>query len=275
MNIWFLNCFEYSKTASTIYFFSSFMSHSCYPNAVWYYRGADHIVRARRQIRPGEEVCISYLSEDDLLQHVPVRLQRLQNTKRFWCTCERCSAAEDPSRGFVCPQCDTGQMYAHVVGTEAAHPEGCRVLSSEFSAAPCCSCGHTITEMEARQMVFNEEKLGSVIDHLTASSETSSEHAVEEPTLDELHDSEDFINAHFAQHALADEAWGLLADAFLAKGLCDDQRRLLKRRCDFASSAYPGLSGAHAWALEVYGDALLHSHASEREPRSDSEKKSQ
>ncbi|CAE8646375.1 unnamed protein product, partial [Polarella glacialis] len=109
----------------------------------------------------------------------------------------------------------------------------------------------------------------------TASSETSSEHAVEEPTLDELHDSEDFINAHFAQHALADEAWGLLADAFLAKGLCDDQRRLLKRRCDFASSAYPGLSGAHAWALEVYGDALLHSHASEREPRSDSEKKSQ
>ncbi|CAE8596532.1 unnamed protein product, partial [Polarella glacialis] len=134
MNIWFLNCFEYSKTASTIYFFSSFMSHSCYPNAVWYYRGADHIVRARRQIRPGEEVCISYLSEDDLLQHVPVRLQRLQNTKRFWCTCERCSAAEDPSRGFVCPQCDTGQMYAHVVGTEAAHPEGCRVLSSEFSA---------------------------------------------------------------------------------------------------------------------------------------------
>merc|ERR1712087_1004562 len=90
IEIWVLNCFEYAHNASSIYFFSSFMSHSCLPNAVWHFRGADHVLRCRQRIRPGEEVCISYLPESSLLQSTPVRRLELNETKRFWCDCERC-----------------------------------------------------------------------------------------------------------------------------------------------------------------------------------------
>lgn len=53
IQIWVLNCFEYSDDpqAYSTYFFSSFMSHSCFPNAVWHYSGADHVLRCRREIK--------------------------------------------------------------------------------------------------------------------------------------------------------------------------------------------------------------------------------
>merc|ERR1712216_653077 len=119
IQIWVLNCFEYSDspTGYSTYFFSSFMSHSCFPNAVWHYHGSDHVLRARRKIEKGDEVCISYLPEDGLLQAAHARRWELHETKRFWCECERCAPEhEDRSRGFWCPkkECKGGKVFAFV-----------------------------------------------------------------------------------------------------------------------------------------------------------------
>jgi len=62
--VWVLNSFEHSEEPPgySTYFYSSFMSHSCYPNAMWHESGDNHVVRARRSIDVGDEVCIAYLS---------------------------------------------------------------------------------------------------------------------------------------------------------------------------------------------------------------------
>eukprot|EP00929_Paragymnodinium_shiwhaense_P053913 TRINITY_DN27027_c0_g1_i1.p1 TRINITY_DN27027_c0_g1~~TRINITY_DN27027_c0_g1_i1.p1 ORF type:complete len:276 (-),score=35.11 TRINITY_DN27027_c0_g1_i1:41-868(-) len=92
IQIWVLNCFEYSDSpvGYATYFYCSFMSHSCLPNAVWHYSGTDHVLRARQEIRVGDEVCISYLPEDGLLHAAQARRWELHETKTFWCACERC-----------------------------------------------------------------------------------------------------------------------------------------------------------------------------------------
>merc|ERR1711879_475534 len=38
-----------------------------------------------------------------------------------------------------------------------------------------------------------------------------------------------------------------------------EHHRFLALRCDFSRAAYDGLSGAHAWMLEAYADALCKS----------------
>merc|ERR1739841_47567 len=64
------------------------------------------------------------------------------------------------------------------------------------------------------------------------------------------------IGNHFAQHILVERCWNELATHFEGKST-KERRRLLKLRCDFHRSVYPGLNGAHAWVLEAYADSLL------------------
>merc|ERR1711971_169340 len=63
LQAWILNCFEHSEEprAYSAYFASSFISHSCFANAIWNEAdGAVHVVRARENIAVGEEISISY-----------------------------------------------------------------------------------------------------------------------------------------------------------------------------------------------------------------------
>jgi len=158
IQIWVLNCFEYSDAPQgySTYFFSSFMSHSCFPNAVWHYDGADHVLRARRTIKVGDEVCISYLPEDGLLQSVPVRRWELHETKRFWCTCERCMAPQDLSRGFKCPKCKgkDGIIFANV--PEAGAAESPALLACELTGATCNKCPYKLDKKEATALASKE-----------------------------------------------------------------------------------------------------------------------
>lgn len=256
IQVWVLNCFEYSDEPQgySTYWYSSFMSHSCFPNAVWHYTGTDHVLRARRNIEVGDEVCISYLPEDGLLQAAPVRRMELHETKKFWCTCERCAGVLDYSRGFRCPNCSDGVIFAHTPVSGPA--ENKNLLPSQIVTSVCESCGHTVSKKDAAKFGVLEGKMQKIVDDLTRRNDNEQ---AKKLTLEGLQEIEEFIDAHFAQHVLADLAWEQLAKNYGAKRRAADQRRILEQRCSFFERAYPGLSGSHAWALETHADALMRS----------------
>mmetsp|Transcript_141490 Transcript_141490/g.452315 ORF Transcript_141490/g.452315 Transcript_141490/m.452315 type:complete len:460 (+) Transcript_141490:98-1477(+) len=249
IQIWVLNCFEYSDKPQgySTYFFSSFMSHSCCPNAVWHYTGTDHVLRCRRDISVGDEVCISYLPENGLLQSAPNRRMELHETKRFWCDCERCLPDHDDfSRGLVCPKpkCKKGVVFAK---TPAAGPaKDNTLLPVHLIGSTCSECGEAMTRPEATKLAALEKKLQELVDEYTESDKDPPQRKLE---LDEA-----FVDEHFRQHVLADLFFEQLCTAYGSKKKYGEQRRLLERRCAFHKAAYPGLSGAHAWACEALGD---------------------
>jgi len=248
IQIWVLNCFEYSDNPQgySTYFFSSFMSHSCYPNAVWHYDGADHVLRSRRDIRIGDEVCISYLPESGLLQSAPNRRMELNETKRFWCDCERCvPGVDDLSRGLVCPKCGTGRVFAKT--PEGGPAKDASLLASQLIGVECESCGEKVSKADATKLAGLEKDLQKIVDRCSKADSV---------TIKQIQDHETFIDKHFTQHVLADLAWEQFGSHYAAKRRIADQKRLLERRCEFHKLAYPGLSGAHAWALEALGDCM-------------------
>mmetsp|Transcript_36028 Transcript_36028/g.84494 ORF Transcript_36028/g.84494 Transcript_36028/m.84494 type:complete len:514 (-) Transcript_36028:22-1563(-) len=256
--VWVLNCFEYSDTPPgySTYFFSSFMSHSCFPNAVWHYDGADHVLRARRDIKVGDEVCISYLTECGLLQSVPVRRAELHDTKRFWCTCERCAAAYDTSRGFVSPFSKDGVVFA-LCPTGPA--QDAALLSSQLLGAECNKSHTKVTKAVAKKLSALETECQEALDFYTNHLSNGTSREIQ---LKDLQDREAWLTKHFAQHVLADLCLEQISEIYSLRGRLSDQRRLLELRCAFHQGAYPGLSGAHAWMLEAYGDAMVRSSSS-------------
>jgi len=116
--IWVYNCFEWSSPSAadpTIhlgyvsYFISSFLSHSCLPNLAGDIRmDGVQVFRARRSIKAGEELTISYLNEDQLLAPIALRRHDLLTSKRFFCRCERCDLLADRSRCVRCTNCNVG-----------------------------------------------------------------------------------------------------------------------------------------------------------------------
>jgi len=258
--IWVLNCFEYSDDPQgySTYFFSSFMSHSCWPNAVWHYSGADHVLRARRKIEFGDEVTISYLPEHGLMQAAPLRRLELHDTKRFWCTCERCTGAQDHSRGFKCPRCEDGKVFSRT--PEPGPAKDATLMSQHLVGVSCDSCGEALTKRDVSRLVGHEKKLKKLVDDY-ASCKNGSKAS---PDLAELQSAEDFIDSVFAQHALADLAWKQLAKFHGRKRRYAKQQQMLGRRCRFHACAYEGFNGSHAWRMESQGDALMRSSVSSK-----------
>eukprot|EP00931_Biecheleriopsis_adriatica_P050493 TRINITY_DN29239_c0_g1_i2.p1 TRINITY_DN29239_c0_g1~~TRINITY_DN29239_c0_g1_i2.p1 ORF type:complete len:282 (-),score=60.66 TRINITY_DN29239_c0_g1_i2:489-1289(-) len=101
---WKYNSFEYSEEppSSAVYFQSSFHSHDCSPNANWTEGDDAFVLRARQRIEAGEEICISYLSDEELFESTVERRRRLELSKSFVCKCARCEAPWDTCRGVRC-----------------------------------------------------------------------------------------------------------------------------------------------------------------------------
>lgn len=252
--VWVLNCFEYSDSpvGYSAYFFSSFMSHSCFPNAVWHYTGSDHVLRARRNIKVGDEVCIAYLPEEGLLNPTVMRRHELHSTKHFWCDCERCDATEDPTRGVYCPKCSTGTVFSVATDPDNNKKE---YVPTAWTARKCNSCGHILDAQQAQEITANENKLRKMVEDGFEKSG---------PTIKDAQKNERWMESKFSQHFLVDLAWEQLAEFYVKHELYDEQRRVLQSRCAFHSVAYPGLSGTHAWSLEALGDALKINHSPDK-----------
>mmetsp|Transcript_118725 Transcript_118725/g.335846 ORF Transcript_118725/g.335846 Transcript_118725/m.335846 type:complete len:516 (+) Transcript_118725:127-1674(+) len=90
-------------------------NHSCRPNAALR-PDVDGKMRflALRPVAAGDEVTISYVSDDDLLRPTNWRRCRLR-AWGFECHCERCVAPDD-TRGLRCPRCNVGVVRAVMRG---------------------------------------------------------------------------------------------------------------------------------------------------------------
>lgn len=64
-------------------------------------------------VRAGEEITISYLAENNLLEPAYSRQLLIESTKDFICSCPRCTCPADLSRGFACPKCHEGPIFLH------------------------------------------------------------------------------------------------------------------------------------------------------------------
>lgn len=84
------------------------INHSCQPNCTWSNAGNGVMeVRALRDLDEGEEITLSYV---DIDQDRTERRRALEETKHFYCECERCSTPLEASvdrflQGLRCPRC--------------------------------------------------------------------------------------------------------------------------------------------------------------------------
>uniref|UniRef100_A0A7S4T7T0 SET domain-containing protein n=1 Tax=Alexandrium monilatum TaxID=311494 RepID=A0A7S4T7T0_9DINO len=117
-------------------------NHSCLPNCI--VDGDEGTLRALRDIEPGDDLTISYLSDAALLWPRHRRQVELAQRWDFVCGCERCSAPLDDARRLGrCPAdgCD-GELLA------AGAARGPPVL--------CARCGAVPNENKARVLLSEE-----------------------------------------------------------------------------------------------------------------------
>eukprot|EP01061_Rhynchopus_euleeides_P016093 TRINITY_DN27286_c0_g1_i1.p1 TRINITY_DN27286_c0_g1~~TRINITY_DN27286_c0_g1_i1.p1 ORF type:complete len:453 (+),score=192.50 TRINITY_DN27286_c0_g1_i1:185-1360(+) len=97
---------QYSTRGQGVYRICSCFNHSCDPNIqVSYCDDNDEslVVHALRDIRKGEELCISYIDED---AEYSVRQEQLLDHYLFKCTCVKCTAYEaaQAQKGDAAPE---------------------------------------------------------------------------------------------------------------------------------------------------------------------------
>jgi len=223
------------------------MSHSCLPNAVWYYDKDDFVLRARSAIAAQDEISVSYLSEDSLLESVPARRKHLKESKHFDCTCVRCNGERDFARGFRCPKCAKATFY------DCSGPSAQK--RGELVGSKCNTCQHPLSEAEAVELLAEEEWLQSKIEGLERRMETAcgTKHNMIGPLEEIMVRSERTLS----QHWVNDKGWKLLAEVYDINQRPNDAQKLVRKRLVFQEGAYTGLSGMRAWTLEGYGDTLL------------------
>lgn len=269
LQVWILNCFEHSQEplGYSTYFMSSFMSHSCLPNGIWHYDGDDFVLRARCAVEANDEICVSYLSEEALLESAPSRQSHLQSSKHFSCRCIRCDGEADHCRVFRCQSCG-GNILPRPRGHQSgAGKEDSGVRGLEGLA--CGGCQEVLGEADSK-ILLNEER---VLQTKLQGWERQNDNRVigtVDPTLpkliEEIREATAKAERVLAQHWLLDRAWTLLSDLCDDGGLLKEAEGYFRKRLDFQKKAYPGLSGARAWTLEAYADMLLRHRGTILEP---------
>lgn len=247
LQIWMKNCFEHSESplGYSVYFLSSFMSHSCLPNASWHYDGGNFVLRARAAVAPDDEIVVSYLAEDELLESTPARQRHLE-AKDFLCNCERCGGSQDLSRVFRCKQCTEGAVFLAAQGPECDQKVG----------GACSGCSHELCSAEVSALLMEEQE----VERLLASHQEkmgTMGHGRHRAMLGSLEEVARRAEATMVQHWLLDRAWLQLSQAYGHHGRLEESEALLQRRLVFQRATYPGISGTRAWTLEAYGDLLL------------------
>eukprot|EP00927_Polykrikos_kofoidii_P065567 TRINITY_DN61303_c0_g1_i1.p1 TRINITY_DN61303_c0_g1~~TRINITY_DN61303_c0_g1_i1.p1 ORF type:complete len:554 (-),score=85.32 TRINITY_DN61303_c0_g1_i1:75-1583(-) len=259
LQAWILNCFEHSEDPEgySAYFVSSFISHSCRPNAVWV-EGPEavHIVRARMDIQPGDEISISYISESMLLSATAVRQRFLKGTKQFLCACERCAPANgpafdggDPCRGFRCPHCGRCGLFHPSPGNT-----GLRILSD----VKCALCGRT-AGAHGKSMLKAERTLRRRLKELSKASKSQSVlEVLKKREVRHLLSLVGDVDTGMIgpQHWLCKKLWSHLAEWFEKAGQGGQALRMLQLRVDYERQVFPWLSGELAWSLEAQADLL-------------------
>eukprot|EP00928_Gymnodinium_smaydae_P034324 TRINITY_DN24352_c0_g7_i1.p1 TRINITY_DN24352_c0_g7~~TRINITY_DN24352_c0_g7_i1.p1 ORF type:complete len:495 (-),score=84.47 TRINITY_DN24352_c0_g7_i1:262-1746(-) len=278
LQAWILNCFEHSEDplGYSAYFASSFVSHSCGPNAVWT-EGDEgvHELRARQDISEGDEISISYLEEHVLLHSSHARKMILKETKLFDCACERCAPSPsdkdgrgtDVCRGFICPECGKcGVFHPLKLVSEATGKKGSKGKpkgkgkGEALIGMTCVECGEIMDFEKSDRLLDAERILGKKLDELDKKLEKSRidkvmTEAQAQTLLKLLGDSESGVVG--PQHWFCDRVWERLQSWYESEDRREESRRMQELRVEYHRKAYDGLSGALAWTLEAKGDMLL------------------
>eukprot|EP00928_Gymnodinium_smaydae_P030260 TRINITY_DN22547_c0_g1_i2.p1 TRINITY_DN22547_c0_g1~~TRINITY_DN22547_c0_g1_i2.p1 ORF type:complete len:536 (-),score=92.03 TRINITY_DN22547_c0_g1_i2:103-1710(-) len=169
VSAWRFNCFGHHKEDGLVlYDRISMCSHSCDPSCCWSY-GADDafVLRARVALRAGDEITISYLQDEDLLKCTATRRQKLLNWQ-FTCQCRRCQLRVDTGRGFRCPSCGVGALYA-AEPQHLASPSASASLASSCDGSvlePCAACGKSPSPDDAAALLRLERDYTSRVESL-------------------------------------------------------------------------------------------------------------
>lgn len=91
-NIYRTNAFTNSETMNSgLFEVLCRANHSCAPNTAREYDGDTAVLYALKDTKMGDELCISYLSEESMDKGDDARKEELRVKYNFSCTCERCA----------------------------------------------------------------------------------------------------------------------------------------------------------------------------------------
>ncbi|XP_072320858.1 histone-lysine N-methyltransferase SMYD3 [Eucyclogobius newberryi] len=90
------NCFtisdgELQEIGVGLYPSLSLLNHDCGPNCVMVFEGTKLNLRAVKDIKPGDELTVSYI---DSLELTEVRRKQLEEQYHFTCSCQRCNSRD-------------------------------------------------------------------------------------------------------------------------------------------------------------------------------------
>jgi len=235
LSAWRYNSFgHHTEDGLVLYNRISMCAHSCDPSCCWSYGDDDaFVLRARRQLAKGEELTISYLTDDDLLKAIIIRRQKLNNWK-FTCCCERCEEPIDYARGFRCVRCRSGVCYYAVSSTTES--------------------GDSLTSCKLCNFVFPEQEVKTLIQ-----TETSYANRVESLDKTDIADVELVFNAAidpFVDHWVLYVMNTILFENCRDKELIEQSSRHQLERIRFHNLVFPRVTFILAWAYEAQADML-------------------
>jgi len=229
LSVWRYNCFaHHNEDSLVLYNMLSMCAHSCDPSACWSFGDDDScVLRARREIKAGEEITVSYL-HDDILKATVVRRRKLSNWD-FLCACERCMEIIDYARGFRCKKCHAGSCY----------------FAGEGCLTKCNMCDFTYTPDEIERLVETEK---SVVDRVDLIKKHDTVKNAEMIYVDAV--------TTFTEH------WCLYVLDTILFEYYRDQKNFFaasehqQRRITFHTKVFPRVTFILAWAYEELADIL-------------------
>ena len=249
--IWTLNCFEHSDEPITYasFFLPSFMSHSCKPTAMWTTIGDTFFIRAQERMAKGDELTVSYLSEEFALRPINKRRSHLQSTKFFTCDCPRCTASVDDTRGF-----------------QVAERPACFMRYPEFSKCACgCGADVCISDAEFERLLTLEADLVNQVAIYDGGEEEEMIPLKPDPKLFQSDEDASLLEKHVDEmgpfHWATARALMQLTEYYRFLAMYPKAIGFLKRRIEikrkYIHAGPARTSSTLAWALEDLGDIIL------------------
>lgn len=239
INVWSTNSFAHPVSENGLVLFDKISNadHSCGASAVWHFQTNNtFILRARKMLKPGDEISISYLYDGDLILPTHKRREKLLSW-RFWCNCNRCSAPVDRCRGFLCPTCGSGSIFTKRELDEETQ--------EEYSmAAPCNSCNY---QFSVDEILYYEELENDYLERLKQMSK------------DDVLDCEVvYVEAckAFRNHYVLYQIEDILQHAYYDHGMYLQSAMILQKRIEFVAQAYNCVNFTIATLWEELGDIL-------------------
>lgn len=196
---------------NAVYSTLSRINHSCRPNAAFRVRpdGLAEVV-ASRPIAAGEEICVSYLPDRNLLVPASQRAKLLANWG-FKCGCPRCSGFDD-TRTMLCPACHQGFVQPPLDAGDGADWSHCDNCDLQSPAEEMCKAEAAVHEIA--DSLKNLKGNSADRQALRAHEELEDKFQQQLNGNEKAYASQPVPDGHYIAVALAQRA----ADAYLYRG---------------------------------------------------------